>query len=79
MAGHVNLICISLSLSLFQEGEHRYNCDDCPESFDLCQLCYTNGDIVQEHLKTFGNLHTFTCETRYSVCLCVCVCVCMRA
>ncbi|XP_019858162.1 PREDICTED: carboxylic acid reductase-like isoform X1 [Amphimedon queenslandica] len=47
-----------------EEGSKRYNCDDCPDSFDLCQSCYEKGEIVDEHVRNFDHLHTFTCETR---------------
>ena len=47
-----------------QDGDRRHNCDECQESYDLCDKCYSEGKGA-EHKAQHGVSHDFTLE-RYS-------------
>ena len=53
-----------------QSGQHRYHCEECTESFDLCSKCYSGtGDgssVADDHTATCGPEHTFSQETRWA-------------
>ncbi len=47
----------------FQDGNHRFNCVECVESYDLCKKCMRNGKGT-EHAQNCGSGHTFVMETQ---------------
>ncbi|KAL5489134.1 hypothetical protein EMCRGX_G018192 [Ephydatia muelleri] len=47
-----------------KDGDRRHNCDECQESYDLCDKCYSEGKGA-EHKAQHGVSHDFTLE-RYS-------------
>ena len=58
---HVRFIC-----GFFvQEGEKRYNCQECVESYDLCEKCYHAGNW-EKHKCEQGAYHDYIVE-EYSI------------
>lgn len=45
----------------FQEGEKRYSCQECVESYDLCDECHSTGK-GEGHTREHGVYHDFILE-----------------
>lgn len=48
-------------VSVVQEGEKRFNCQECVESYDLCDKCYHTGNW-ETHKREQGVYHDFILE-----------------
>lgn len=46
-----------------QDGDKRYNCVDCTQSYDLCHKCYVSGQ-AKSHTSKKGPHHTFVKDTQ---------------